>query len=201
MRDALRDAGLAGPAARARRTRAAYRISRGAYRARPDGSKAAALRSASSPPSSASGNTASALTASKTTPARRGWRFARMPAWRWRGSASISTTGSRSYAVRARYGPPAASRSIPARRASSRATRKCCSRFATKTPRVIERLEYLLRSMAAEVSATGTLQRRGGAHPHRRARHDGCRLPAGHRGRERRPGRRQVGPHAQRRRS
>ena len=81
------------PAARHGRTRAAYRISRGAYRARPDARKRRPQRSASSPPSSASGNTASPLRASKIMPARRGWPFAGMPAWRWRDFASISTIG------------------------------------------------------------------------------------------------------------
>ena len=41
---------------------------------------------------------------------------------------------SRSRADRARYGPPAASRWIPVRRASSRELPKCCSRSATMTP-------------------------------------------------------------------
>ena len=49
-------------------------------------------------------------------------------------SASPSTIASRRCADRARCGPPAASRSIPARPASSRDARKCCSRFATMTP-------------------------------------------------------------------
>ena len=40
----------------------------------------------------------------------------------------------RSRADRARYGPPAASRSIPARPASFPGLPKCCSRFATTTP-------------------------------------------------------------------
>ena len=68
-------------------------------------------------------------------------------------------------------------------------------------PAVIDRLEDLLRSMAAEVSAQRPLQRRGGAYSHRRPRHDGCRIPAGDRSRERSLCRRQVDPHAQRRRS
>ena len=57
-----------------------------------------------------------------------------MPAWRWRDFASPSTTVSRRCADRARSGPPAASRSIPARPASFRALLKCCSRSATMIP-------------------------------------------------------------------
>ena len=71
--------------------------------------------------------------ASKTTPAPRGWRSARMPASRSPGSASTSMTASRRYQGRARSGPPAASPSIPARRASSPAPRRCCFRFAMTT--------------------------------------------------------------------
>ena len=68
-------------------------------------------------------------------------------------------------------------------------------------PAVIERLEELLRSMAAEVSARGPLHGCGGAHSHRRARDDGCLVPAGDRSREQGACRRQVDPHAERRRS
>ncbi len=57
--------------------------------------------------------------------------FARMPAWRWPGFASTSTTASPAIAGHARYGPPGGSHSIRVRRASSRAVPKCCSRFAT----------------------------------------------------------------------
>ena len=46
----------------------------------------------------------------------------------------------------------------------------------------------------------GPLQRRGGAHSHRCARADGCLLPAGHRTGQRSLCRRQVAPHAERRR-
>src|SRR5216683_1501862 len=46
-----------------------------------------------------------------------------------------------------------------------------------------------------------SLQRRGGASSHRRPRHDGCHIPADNRSCERRLCRRQVRPHAQRRRS
>ena len=47
----------------------------------------------------------------------------------------------------------------------------------------------------------GPLQRRGGAHSHRYARADGCLVPAGHRTSQRSLCRRQVAPHAERRRS
>ena len=94
-------------------------------------SKAAVSRSASSPPSSVSGNTGSSSAASRITPAPPGWPIAGMPAWRWRGFASPSMIDSRTGAVRARYGPPAASPLIPVRRASSRDVQKCCSRCAT----------------------------------------------------------------------
>ena len=43
-------------------------------------------------------------------------------------------------------------------------------------PAVIERLEDKLRGMAAEASRARALQRRGRAHPHRRACADGCAL-------------------------
>jgi N-carbamoyl-L-amino-acid hydrolase len=49
------------------------------------------------------------------------------------GSAWPLTTASPRIADRARYGPPAGSRSIRVRRASSREALKCCSRFATMT--------------------------------------------------------------------
>ena len=74
MRDALREVGLAGRPridgrARAGTSDISRRISSRARR-----SKAAALRSASSPPSSASGNTGSISPASKITPAPPAWR-------------------------------------------------------------------------------------------------------------------------------
>ena len=59
----------------------------------------------------------------------------RMPGWRWQSSASRSTSVSPIPAARARSGPPAASRSIRARRASFRARPKCCSRSATTIQR------------------------------------------------------------------
>ena len=79
--------------------------------------------------------------------------------------------------------------------------RKCCSRFATMTRAVIDRLEELLRSMAAEVSAQGRcsveVERIRTGAP---AMMDAA-IPAGDRSRRHGLCRRQVGPHAQRRRS
>lgn len=129
MREALRDAGLAG--------RARITAERGrhigyleAHIEQGQNSKAAAWRSGSSPPSSVSGNIASPLSASKIMPAQRGWMFARMPASRSPGFAWPSMTDFPGYADRARYGPPAASRWIPARPASSRDARRCYSKCA-----------------------------------------------------------------------
>jgi beta-ureidopropionase / N-carbamoyl-L-amino-acid hydrolase len=63
-------------------------------------------------------------------------------------------------------------------------------------PKVIERLEGLLRNMAAEVSAKGPC---GGADPHRRPCADGRLVSARDRDRERCPCRRQVPARAERR--
>ena len=155
MREALRDVGLAGRRAHPSRTRAAYRISRGPYRARPHARKRRSQRSASSPPSSASGNTASASVANKITPARRGWRFARMPAWRWRrfcvaiddrfpelcGPRTVWTTGRITL-------DPGAPSIIPGHA-------EMLFQIRDDDPGVIGRLEGMLRSMAAEVTAQG----------------------------------------------
>ena len=94
MREALRDAGLAG---RPRATANAGGISviSKPISNRARRSKAAASRSASSRPSSGSGSTASLSRASKITPAPRGWRSAGTPASRWPGFASQSTSVSR----------------------------------------------------------------------------------------------------------
>ena len=170
MREALRRRRACRARRACRRAGPAHRISRGAYRAGRHARKRRACRSASSPPSSASGNTASISPASRTTPAPPAWRSARTPAWRWRSSASRSTSAFPALAARARSGPPAASRSIPARRASFRARAEMLFQIRDDDPAVIERLEELLRSMAAEASATGPLHRHRGADPHRRAR-------------------------------
>ena len=131
MREALRDAGLAGRAARPCTNAAGISAISRRISSRARRSKAAASRSASSPPSSGSGNTASRFTgeqnhAGTTRMAIRkdaGLALARF-------CVAIDERFP-APAGRARYGPPAASRSIPARRASSRALPKCCSRSAT----------------------------------------------------------------------
>ena len=131
MRDALREAGLAG---RARVTAEPGRHL-GYLEAHIEQGRTlegGGSRSASSLRSSGSGNTGSDSRASKITPGRRRWRSERTPAWRWPDSASPSTSGFPRSVDRARCGPPAASRWIPARQASFRALRKCCSRSATK---------------------------------------------------------------------
>jgi len=63
-----------------------------------------------------------------------------MPAWRWRGFVLPSTIAFPRIADRARYGPPAAITLFQMR---------------DDDPTVIERLEGLLQSMAAEVTAQG----------------------------------------------
>ena len=130
MRDALRDVGLADrPRVTAERGRHIGYLE--AHIEQGETLEGGGLAIRSSPPSSGSGNTGSALPASKITRHRPAWPFAGTPAWRWRGFASPSTIVFQRIADRARYGPPAASRSIRVRRALSRAAPKCCSRSAT----------------------------------------------------------------------
>ena len=67
-------------------------------------------------------------------------------------------------------------------------------------PGVIARLEAASSQHGRRGHRPGPLQRRGRAYSHRRARDDGCVDPAGHRDRQRKPCRRQVAAHAERRR-
>ena len=67
-------------------------------------------------------------------------------------------------------------------------------------PGVIARLEAASSQHGRRGHRPGPLQRRGRAYSHRRARDDGCVDPAGHRDRQRKPRRRQVAAHAERRR-
>ncbi len=143
------------PPAHAGRTRAAYRISRGAYRARPDARKRRALRSASSPPSSASGNTGSALIGEQnhagTTrmDVRRdaGLALARFCVAiddqfpKQCGPRTVWTTGRITL-------DPGAPSIIPGHA-------EMLFQIRDDDPGMIDRLENLLRSMAAEVTAQG----------------------------------------------
>jgi len=80
-----------------------------------------------------SGNTASFFTGEQNHAGTTRMAIRRDAASRSRDFASLSTSASPPPVAHARGGPPAASPSIPVRPASSRALRKCCSRFVDAT--------------------------------------------------------------------
>ena len=124
-----------------------------------------------------------------------------MPAWRWRGFASAiddrfpALCGPRTVWTTGRITlDPGAPSIIPG-------AAEMLFQIRDDDISVIDRLEALLRDMAADATRARPLHRRRGAYPHRRTRHHGCGIPAGDRSGEPNLCRWQIDPDAQRRRS